>query len=66
MTRADELRQEILQRVAVYSTEAFSPRKFVPGQTSIPVSGRVFDADDVMHLVDASLDFWLTTGRFAN
>jgi CDP-4-dehydro-6-deoxyglucose reductase, E1 len=66
MTRADELRQEILQRVAVYSTEAFAPRQFVPGQTSIPVSGRVFDADDVMHLVDASLDFWLTTGRFAN
>jgi CDP-6-deoxy-D-xylo-4-hexulose-3-dehydrase len=29
------------------------------------VSGKVFDADDLVHLVDASLDFWLTTGRFA-
>ena len=66
MTRADELRQEILQRVAAYSAEAFAPREFVPGQTAIQVSGRVFDADDVMHLVDASLDFWLTTGRFAH
>jgi CDP-6-deoxy-D-xylo-4-hexulose-3-dehydrase len=66
MGRADDLRQEILQRVAAYSTEAFPPRQFVPGQTAIPVSGRVFDADDVTHLVDASLDFWLTMGRFAN
>ncbi len=65
MTRADELRQEILQTVAAYSGEAFAPKEFVPGQTSILVSGRVFDADDVVHLVDASLDFWLTTGRFA-
>ncbi len=32
----------------------------------MPVSGKVFDADDVRHLVDASLDFWLTTGRFAH
>ena len=66
MTRADELRREILQRVAAYSAEAFAPKAFVPGQTPILVSGRVFDADDITHLVDASLDFWLTTGRFAN
>ena len=31
----------------------------------MPVSGRVFDADELLHLVDASLDFWLTTGRYA-
>jgi CDP-6-deoxy-D-xylo-4-hexulose-3-dehydrase len=31
----------------------------------VPVSGKVFDAEDVQHAVDASLDFWLTTGRFA-
>ena len=66
MTRADELRREILQRVADYSAEAFAAKEFVPGQTPIPVSGRVFDADEVTHLVDASLDFWLTTGRFAH
>jgi len=47
MTRADELRLEILQRVAGLFAEAFAPRNFVPGQTSIPVSGRVFDADDI-------------------
>ena len=32
----------------------------------MPVSGMVFDADEMEHLVDASLDFWLTTGRFAD
>ena len=31
----------------------------------MPVSGRVFDADELLHLVDCALDFWLTTGRFA-
>ncbi len=59
------LREKILSLVAEYSTEAFAPRLFIPGQTHIPVAGRVFDAEDVQSLVDASLDFWLTTGRFA-
>lgn len=37
---------------------------FIPGQTYIPVSGKVLDADDLVNLVDASLDMWLTAGRF--
>ena len=40
-------------------------RRSTPGQTPVPCAGRVFDADELAHLVDASLDFWLTTGRFA-
>ena len=59
------LRHEILELVARYHTEAHSPAKFVPGESVIPVSGKVFDAEDMMSLVDSSLDFWLTTGRFA-
>jgi CDP-4-dehydro-6-deoxyglucose reductase, E1 len=35
------------------------------GISTLPVSGKVFDADEMQHLVDSSLDFWLTTGRFA-
>ncbi len=66
MPDADQLRQQILRLVVGYHAEAFSPHEFVPGETPIPVSGRVFDADDLRHLVDASLDFWLTTGRYAN
>ena len=38
---------------------------FEPGRSSVPCSGRVFDAEEWSHLVDASLDFWLTTGRYA-
>lgn len=61
----DRLRQEILSCVSRYHEAAFADKPFIPGETPVPVSGRVFDADDLIHLVDASLDFWLTTGRYA-
>lgn len=60
-----ELRERILALVAEYHDVEFAERAFVPGETPVPVSGRVFDADELRHLVDASLDFWLTTGRYA-
>jgi CDP-4-dehydro-6-deoxyglucose reductase, E1 len=63
--RAAALRAQIMALVAEYHAEAFPPRPFTPDQSPVPVSGRVFDADDIQHLVDSSLDFWLTTGRFA-
>ncbi len=63
---ADRKREQIRCEVAAYYQEAFGGTKFVPGETPVPVSGRVFDADDLEHLVDASLDFWLTSGRFAD
>ncbi len=65
-SKAARLREKILKLTAEYTAQAFPVREFVPGQTSIPVSGKVFDAVEVQHLVDASLDFWLTTGRFAD
>ncbi|MDO8682993.1 MAG: lipopolysaccharide biosynthesis protein RfbH [Armatimonadota bacterium] len=65
MTRADDLRARILDLVAEYYCAAFPAKDFVPGKTHVPVSGKVFDASELQHLVDASLDFWLTTGRFA-
>jgi CDP-6-deoxy-D-xylo-4-hexulose-3-dehydrase len=61
-----DLKGRILRQVREYSHEAFRPAEFVPGETPVPVSGRVFDADDVAHLAEATLDFWLTTGRFAD
>ncbi len=64
-TRADELRKEILDLVARYHAEAFAPAPFVPGLTPVPVSGKVFGHEEVAALVDSSLDFWLTTGRYA-
>ena len=58
-------RHKILDLVRDHYTEAFPETDFVPGETAIPVSGKVFDEDEILHLVDASLDFWLTTGRYA-
>ena len=63
--KADDLRREILQMVQAYYKEAFPRRPFVPGETPVPVSGKVFDAAELTSLIDASLDFWLTTGRYA-
>lgn len=63
--RATHLRNQILDLAAEFQREHFTAKPFVAGETPIPVSGKVLDADDMRHLVDASLDFWLTTGRFA-
>ena len=65
-TRAEELRAQIRALTAEYFTEAFPQREFVPGESPVPVSGKVFDEIEMQHLVDSSLDFWLTTGRFAD
>ena len=60
-----ELRRAIRDLVAEYHEAAFAPREFVPGESPVPVSGKVFGAEEIQHVVDAGLDFWLTTGRFA-
>ncbi len=66
MSQADALRKQILDLVEEYARAAFPEKPFVPGQSSVPVSGRVFDGKDIGTLVDSSLDFWLTTGRFSD
>jgi CDP-6-deoxy-D-xylo-4-hexulose-3-dehydrase len=58
------VRDEIMALVGEYCDLVHAPKPFVPGQSSAPVSGRVFDATDVRSLVDSALEFWLTTGRF--
>ena len=59
------LRNRIAALVAEYHAASSGKAAFVPGETPVPVSGRVFGAEELQHLVEASLDFWLTTGRFA-
>src|SRR5262249_42240970 len=59
------VRQQILGLMEAHYAEAWPARAFRPGVDPVPVSGKCFDADDLRHLVDASLDFWLTTGRYA-
>src|SRR6201988_2089631 len=48
-----------------YYLQAFPARTFIPGSSPVPISGRVFDEQELELLVESSLDFWLTTGRFA-
>lgn len=62
---ANDLRHDILQRVRDYAAAAFPERAFVAGETAIPYAGRVFDAEEIVALVDSSLDFWLTAGRYS-
>lgn len=65
-SRAEELRAQIRALTAEYFTEAFPKREFIAGESFVPVSGKVFDEFEMQNLVDSSLDFWLTTGRFAD
>jgi len=62
---ARALRAEILDKTRAYFAAAYEERSFAPEQDAVPVSGRVFDERELVELVDSSLDFWLTTGRFA-
>lgn len=64
--RSAQLRAQILELAAEFQREQFPDKPFVAGESAVPVSGKVLDADDMRNLVDASLDFWLTTGRFAH
>lgn len=57
-------RDEILQRVREFARAEFPARAFTPGESSVLVSGRVFDEEDIATLVDSALDGWFTAGRF--
>ena len=61
----EALRSQVFDAVRAYYQHKFSPKDFIEGKTYVPVSGKVFDESEVINLVDASLDFWLTTGRYA-
>ena len=62
---SSELREQILQLTREFYSANWPEQTFEPGKSAVSVSGKVFDADELTHLVDASLDFWLTTGRYA-
>jgi CDP-4-dehydro-6-deoxyglucose reductase, E1 len=59
-----QLRQLILDLVGEYARRHHAPSGFIPGESPVPVSGKVYGAEDMQSLVDSALDFWLTTGRF--
>ena len=59
------LRNQILDLVQQYHAAAFPAKEFVPGTSKVPVSGKVIRAEDMVAAVDATLDGWFTTGRWA-
>ena len=68
MTPAELLKQDILNKTRQYYELVHKPvqqNPFVPDQSRIPYAGRVFDEHELINLVDSSLEFWLTTGRYA-
>jgi len=60
-----DIRQEILGLVSEYYAVKFSSKTFEPGKTPVRYAGRVFDEKEIISLVDSSLDFWLTSGRYS-
>lgn len=63
-TRAQALRQQIQSLVEEYASITLAPRPFQPGTTPVPPAGKLIDGAELRNMVDASLDGWLTTGRF--
>ena len=62
---ADEMRAEILSRIPAYFCENWPEEEFVPGVSRVRIGARVFGAHEIVYLVDAALDFWLTADRYA-
>lgn len=57
-------RERVADAVRTWYASTHESSKFIPGETPVPVSGKVIDQDDILNLVEASLDGWLTAGRF--
>jgi CDP-4-dehydro-6-deoxyglucose reductase, E1 len=65
MKESKTIRKEILEKVKEYYQNRFEGNAFTPGKTKINYAGRVFDEREIQSAVDASLDFWLTEGRYS-
>lgn len=64
METTDLLRAEIAVLVAKYASLQYQEKEFIPGESIVPPSGKVIGEKELQYMVDASLDGWLTTGRF--
>ena len=62
--RLDTLRQEILSLVEAYTDISLAPQPFIAGKTAVPPSGKLLGSKEIKNMVEASLDGWLTAGRF--
>ena len=58
------LRQQIVSLVGQYAEKSLAPAPFMAGQTVVPPSGKLLGPEEIQYMVEASLDGWLTAGRF--
>jgi CDP-6-deoxy-D-xylo-4-hexulose-3-dehydrase len=65
MSDFNKLRTEIVQKTIEYYEAKFVKHEFVPGKSKVNYAGRIFDQEELVNAVEASLDFWLTEGRFS-
>ncbi|NQU19631.1 lipopolysaccharide biosynthesis protein RfbH, partial [bacterium] len=65
MKTKKQIKREIFEWVKKIYRLKKEEEKFIPGKTRINYAGRVYDEKEMINLVDASLDFWLTSGRYA-
>jgi len=65
MTDFRQIREEIIARTKEYYQARFAGNGFISGKSRINYAGRVFDEAELVNAVEASLDFWLTEGRFS-
>ncbi len=63
--RLDDLRKNILEQVKEFAALQTEKEPFIPEETPVRYAGRVYDAAEMVNLVDSSLDFWLTASRYA-
>ncbi len=63
-TELDYLRKSALDASRAFAEKSLKNSEFKPGESVVPVSGKVLDPEDLVALVDSSLDGWLTAGRF--
>jgi CDP-6-deoxy-D-xylo-4-hexulose-3-dehydrase len=64
LDKSQKLREQIIALVDAYAAIKYEPKAFEPGITIVPPSGKVLDAAELKNMVEASLDGWLTAGRF--
>ena len=60
-----QLRKEIIAKTIEYHNARFTQTEFIPGKSRVNYAGRIFDEKEIINAVEASLDFWLTEGRFS-
>jgi CDP-6-deoxy-D-xylo-4-hexulose-3-dehydrase len=65
MSEIEKLQREIFERITRYNQLAHAEQPFVPGETFVKYGGRVWDEREMINMVDAILEFWLTAGRYS-